>query len=60
MKYVEGMMNALRSAGKMGVSYAGVTGISKVFGKVGIDLTSITAKIIASKDDPIHRCWSAR
>ena len=29
-----------------------VVGISKVFSKVGVDLTSITAKITASKDDP--------
>jgi Cysteine-rich domain len=52
MKYVEGMMGALKSAGKMGLSIGRVTGISKVFGKVGIDLTSITAKVTASKDDP--------
>ncbi len=52
MKYIEGMMGALKSAGKMGLSIGKVTGISKVFGKVGIDLTSITAKVTTSKEDP--------
>ena len=52
MKYVEGMMGAVKSAGKMGLSIGNVTGISKIFGKVGIDLTSITAKVTASKEDP--------
>ncbi len=52
MKYIEGMMGALKSAGKMGLSIGKVTGISKVFGKVGIDLTGITAKVTASKEDP--------
>ena len=52
MKYIEGMMGAVKSAGKMGLSIGKVTGISKVFGKVGIDLTSIAAKVTASKEDP--------
>jgi heterodisulfide reductase subunit B len=52
MKYIEGMMGAVKSAGKMGLSIGRVTGISKVFGKIGIDLTSITAKVTASKEDP--------
>jgi len=52
MKYVEGMMGALKSAGKMGMGIGKVVGISKVFSKVGVDITSITAKITASKDDP--------
>jgi heterodisulfide reductase subunit B len=52
MKYIEGMMGALKSAGKMGLGIGKVTGISKVFGKVGIDLTSITAKVTASREDP--------
>jgi Fe-S oxidoreductase len=52
MKYIEGMMGALKSAGKMGLSIGKVAGISKVLGKVGIDLTSITAKVTASKEDP--------
>jgi heterodisulfide reductase subunit B len=52
MKYIEGMMGAVKSAGKMGLSIGKVAGISKVFGKVGIDLTSITAKVTASKEDP--------
>jgi len=52
MKYVEAMMGALKSAAKVGVGMGKVVGISKVFGKLGLDLTSITAKITASKDDP--------
>jgi heterodisulfide reductase subunit B len=52
MKYIEGMMGAVKSAGKMGLNIGKVRGISKVFGKVGIDLTSITAKVTASKEDP--------
>ena len=52
MKYVEGMMGALKSAGKMGMGMGKVVGISKAFSKVGIDLTSMTAKVTASKDDP--------
>jgi Fe-S oxidoreductase len=52
MKYVEGMMKALKSAGKMGMGMGKVIGIGKAFKKVGVDLTSITAKVTASKDDP--------
>jgi len=52
MKYVEGMMGALKSADKMGMGMGKVVGISKAFSKVGIDLTNMTAKITASKDDP--------
>lgn len=52
MKFVEGMMNALKSAGKMGVGMGKVVGISKVFSKVGVDLTNVTAKITVSKEDP--------
>jgi len=52
MKYVEGMMGALKSASKIGMGMDKVVGISKAFGKVGVDLTGITAKITASKDDP--------
>lgn len=52
MKYVEGMMDALKSAGRFGIKMGSVVGISKAFGKVGIDLTSMTAKMNASKEDP--------
>lgn len=52
MKYVEGMMKALKSAGKMGMGMGKVVGIGKAFKKVGVDLTNITAKMTASKDDP--------
>lgn len=52
MKYVEAMMGALRSAGKMGMDMGKVVGVSKLFSKLGLDITTITAKITASKDDP--------
>ena len=52
MKYVEGMMKALKSAGKMGMGMGKVVGIERAFKKVGVDLASITAKVTASKDDP--------
>ena len=52
MKYVEGMMKALKSAGKMGMGMGKVVGIGKAFKKVGVDLTNITAKMTASRDDP--------
>ena len=52
MKYVEGMMNALKIAGKMGIGMGKVVGISKAFKKVGVDLNTITAKMTASGDDP--------
>ena len=52
MKYVEGMVGALKSAGKMGMGMGKVVGISKAFSKVGINLTNVTAKVTASKDDP--------
>lgn len=52
MKYVEGMMDALKSAGRFGMKMGSVVGISKAFGKVGIDLTNMTAKMTASKEDP--------
>ena len=52
MKYIEGMVGALKSAGKMGMGMGKVVGISKAFSKVGIDLTNVTAKVTASKEDP--------
>jgi Fe-S oxidoreductase len=52
MKYVGGMMGALKSAEKMGMGMGRIVGISKAFSKIGVDLTSIAAKITASKDDP--------
>jgi heterodisulfide reductase subunit B len=52
MKFVEGMMGALKNAEKFGLGVSKVMGMGKIFGKIGIDLTSITAKITASKEDP--------
>lgn len=52
MKYVEGMMRALKSAGKMGMGMGKVVGIDKALKRVGIDLTNIAAKVTASKEDP--------
>jgi len=56
MKYAGGMMGAVRTAEKMGVGMGKVIGISKGFGKLGIDVTSITGKITsAGKEDPYTR-----
>jgi Fe-S oxidoreductase len=52
MKFVEGMMGALKSAEKFGLGASRVMGMGKVLGKMGIDLTSITAKMTPSKEDP--------
>lgn len=52
MRYVEGMMKAATSMEKVGLGMEKSIGISKVFGKVGIDLPSITAKVTtAGKED---------
>jgi Fe-S oxidoreductase len=55
MKYVVAMMGALKSAEKMGMSMEKVMGINKAFSKIGVDLSSMTAKITASKEDPYTR-----
>lgn len=52
MKYVVGMMGALKSAEKVGMGMDRVVGISKAFSKIGVDLSSMAAKITASKEDP--------
>jgi heterodisulfide reductase subunit B len=53
MRYTGGMMGAIRTAEKMGMGMGKVIGVSKAFGKVGIDLTRITAKVTAAgKEDP--------
>ena len=50
MKYAEGMMDAARSMEKMGVGMGRVMGISKALGKLGVDVTSLAAKITAKED----------
>jgi Fe-S oxidoreductase len=56
MRYVEGMMKAAASMGKIGLGMEKSIGISKVFGKIGIDLPSITAKVTAAgKEDTYTR-----
>lgn len=52
MKYVEGMTNTLKNAGKIGMGMGKAVGINKAFQKVGVDLTNLTARITAGKDDP--------
>jgi len=52
MRYIEGMMKAAASMEKIGLGMERSIGISKVFGKIGIDLPSITAKVTAAgKED---------
>jgi heterodisulfide reductase subunit B len=48
MKYADGMMASVKTAEKMGVGMEKVVGISKAFGKVGIDLAGITGRITAA------------
>ena len=48
MKYVEGMMRAAASIEKVGLGRENGIGISRAFGKIGIDLPSITAKVAAA------------
>lgn len=56
MKYAGGMMQAVRSMGKTGVGMGRLIGLSKAFGKVGVDLPSITGKIAAvGREDPYTR-----
>jgi Fe-S oxidoreductase len=52
MKYAEGMMEALKSAGKMGLGIESLMGIGKAFSKMGVDLASFAARVKASKEDP--------
>ncbi len=52
MKFIEGMMGALERTEKIGLGINKAVGVSKFLGKVGIDLTNITAKMTASKEDP--------
>ena len=52
MRYVEGMMKAAASMEKVGLGMEKSIGISKIFGKIGIDLPSITGKVTAAgKED---------
>jgi len=52
MRYVEGMMKAAASMEKIGLGMEKSIGISKLFGKIGIDLPSITGKVTAAgKED---------
>ncbi len=52
MKFAEGMMEALKSAGKMGLGIESLMGIGKAFSKMGVDLASFAARVKASKEDP--------
>jgi Fe-S oxidoreductase len=52
MNYLQGLMKALKRAGKIGLGTERVVGITKVFKKAGVDLTQIAAKVTAAKDDP--------
>ena len=48
MRYVEGMMRAAASIEKVGLGREKGLGISRAFGKIGIDLPSISAKVAAA------------
>jgi Fe-S oxidoreductase len=52
MNYLQGLMKALKRAGKIGLGTEKVIGITKAFKKAGMDLTHMTAKMTAAKEDP--------
>jgi len=54
MKYADGMLASVRTAEKMGVGMEKVVGISKAFGKVGIDLAGITGRITTAGAEDIY------
>lgn len=51
MKYLQGMMKALRGAGKLGLGTQKIVGITKAFKKAGMDVTNVAAKVTAAKED---------
>ncbi|MBA7625228.1 Lactate utilization protein A [subsurface metagenome] len=56
MKYAGGLMGAIKTAEKMGMGMGRVIGVSKVFSKVGIDVTGIAGKVTsAGREDPYTR-----
>lgn len=52
MKYVEGMMHALKSTSKIGLGMGKAVRISKAFNKMGGDFSNLVAKITVSREDP--------
>ena len=53
LKYAEGMLSTAKGLEKVGMGMNKLIGLSKAFGKVGVDLTSIGAKVTAAgKSDP--------
>jgi Fe-S oxidoreductase len=52
MKYIEGMMEALKKTRKIGMSIGKAVGIIKAFEKIGGDFTNIIAKITVAREDP--------
>jgi len=53
MKYAGGLMGAIRTAEKMGMGMGRVIGVSKVFSRVGVDVTGIAGKVTsAGREDP--------
>jgi Fe-S oxidoreductase len=54
MRYAEAMMRAAASMEKVGIGREKGIGISKVFGKIGMDLPSITAKVAAAGKEDVY------
>jgi Fe-S oxidoreductase len=53
MKYAEGMAGTVRTMEKAGIGMAKMVNVSETFSKVGVDLTSITARVTAAgRKDP--------
>jgi hypothetical protein len=56
MRYAGGMMGAIRATEKMGMGMDKMIGVSKAFGKLGIDVAGIAGKFSAvGKEDPYTR-----
>jgi fumarate reductase (CoM/CoB) subunit B len=52
MKYVEGMIHTIKNTEKIGFGMNKAVGVNKAFKKIGVNLTNMTAKIMAPKEDP--------
>jgi len=48
MRYAEGLMRAMKAANKVGIGIEKMIGLSNAFSKIGVDLTSVGAKLSAA------------
>lgn len=60
MRYAEGMMDTVSRMESIGLGMDKGISLGKTFGKAGIDITSITAKLTsAGKQDPYTKCLTS-